>query len=53
MYGKVPNASLHIVVFRLKYFLVGGTFNDCDTVELKNKRRNGRLYGYYKCQMRI
>ena len=53
MFGRVPNTSLHIVAFRLKYFLVGSTFNDCETVELKNKRTNNRLHGYDKCQMLI
>ena len=51
MFGRVPNTSLHIVAFRLKYFLVGGTFNDCHTAELTNKRTNNRLQMYYKCQM--
>ena len=53
MFGRVPNASLHIAAFWLKYFLIGGTFNDCDTVELTNKQTNNRLHGYYKCQMLI
>ena len=49
MFGRVLNMSLDIVAFRLKYFLEvlsGGTFNDCDTVELTNKRTNNRLHEY-------
>ena len=50
MFGRVPKTSLHIVAFRLKYFLVGGTFNDSDTTD---EQTNNRLHGYYKCQMLI
>ena len=53
MFGRVRHTPLHIVAFRLKHFLTGGTFNDCDTVELTNKRTNNRLHGHYKCQMFI
>ena len=45
--------SPHTVAFRLKYFLGGDTFNDCDTVELTNKQKNNRLHGYCKYQMLI
>ena len=40
MFGSVLNTSLHILTFRLKYFLVEGAFDDCDRVKLKNKNRN-------------
>ena len=41
MFGRVPKTSLHIVAFRLKYFLVGGTFNNSDTTdEQTNKQTN-------------
>ena len=54
MFGRVPKTSLHIVAFSLKYFLVGGTFNNSDTTdEQTNKQTNNRLHGYYKCQMLI
>ena len=36
MFHRGLNMSLHILAFRLKYFLVGGAFNDCDRVELTN-----------------
>ena len=53
MFGRVSNTSLHLVPFRLKYFLVGGTFNDCDTVKLTKKWTNNILHRYYNCQMLI
>ena len=40
MFGRVRNTSLHILAFRLKYFLVEGAFNDYNTAKLKNKRMN-------------
>ena len=45
MFGRVMNMSLHIPVFRLKQFPVKGTFNDCGTVKLKNKRTNKGYMG--------
>ena len=48
MFGRALNTSLHILAFRLKYFLVACAFNDCHTVKLTNKRTNNRLHGYYK-----
>ena len=53
MFGRVSNISLHLVPFRLKYFLVGGTFNDCETVKLTKKWINNILHRYYNCQMLI
>ena len=55
MFGRVPKTSLHIVAFRLKYFLVGGTFNNSDTTDEQTNKQttNNRLHGYYKCQMLI
>ena len=38
MFGRVLNTSLHILAFRLKYVLLEGAFNDCETVKLKNKQ---------------
>ena len=47
MFGRVPKTSLHIVAFRLKYFLVGGTFNDSDTTdEQTNKQTNKQTTDY-------
>ena len=40
MFGRIMNRSFNILAFRFKYFPVEGAFNDCDTVKLKNKRRN-------------
>ena len=40
MFGRVKNASLNILAFRLKCFPVEGAFNDCDTVRLKKKQTN-------------
>ena len=45
MFGRVMNTSLHILTFRLKYFLVEEAFNDCDTVKLKNKGTNRDYMG--------
>ena len=45
MFGRVLSTSLHILAFRLKYILLEGAFNDCDTVKLKNKRTNKGYMG--------
>ena len=50
MFGRVPKTSLHIVAFRLKYFLVGGTFNDSDTTD---EQTNKQQTTWVLCQMLI
>ena len=58
MFGRVRNTSLHILAFRLKYFLVEGAFNDYNTAKLKNKRMNKGcmaiiyIYIYITCLFR-
>ena len=45
MFGRVPKTSLHIVAFRLKYFLVGGTFNNSDTTDEQTNKQTTDYMG--------